>query len=312
MARITAPLAASAATLSAAANVPPEEMPHRSPSLRARARAFSIASASVTATIWCATSRSSTAGMKSGVHPWILCGAQGLPARSAAPAGSQAMMRGSGRGRRIICPAPVRVPARPPSGHETIEAPADEVLKDLRSRRVAVIGRIGLVLELPREEPAVLLRQLLGLSHHARAPLGRRRQEDLGAEHAHQLAPLDRERLGHDRDERIALGGAHHREGDAGVAGGRLDHRLARLERAGTLRVLDDGDRQAILDRGHGIEELALHVEGDVCGCQSLDAYDRGLADRAENAVVDHDVLFTLPAAAPTRRRGAVAQILWL
>ena len=50
-------------------------------------------------------------------------------------------------------------------------------------------------------------------------------------------------------DEGIALGGAHHRQRDAGVAGRGLDDGLARLERALALRVLDDGDREAILDR---------------------------------------------------------------
>ena len=41
-------------------------------------------------------------------------------------------------------------------------------------------------------------------------------------------------------DERIALLRAHHRETDAGVAARRFDDRLAGLERAAALGVLDD------------------------------------------------------------------------
>ena len=53
--------------------------------------------------------------------------------------------------------------ARAPAGDEIIEPLAGEVLEDLGAGRVAVVGGVGLVLELPRQEPAVLLRELLGL-----------------------------------------------------------------------------------------------------------------------------------------------------
>ena len=113
IARITDPAGASAATLSAAANVPPEEMPQKMPSLPDSLRAVSMASASVTGTILWATSCFSTAGTKSGVQPWILCGAHGLPSSSAAPAGSVAMIWVSGRASRSTSPTPVRVPPVP-------------------------------------------------------------------------------------------------------------------------------------------------------------------------------------------------------
>jgi hypothetical protein len=64
----------------------------------------------------------------------------------------------------------------------------------------------------------VLLRQLLGAAHHAAAALGGRRQDHLGAVCAHQFAPLDRERIGHQRDEAIAARSAYHRQRDAGVS----------------------------------------------------------------------------------------------
>src|SRR5262245_38762368 len=69
----------------------------------------------------------------------------------------------------------------------------------------------------------------------------------------------------------------------------RFHDRLPRQQCAGFLRVLDDRDGQAILDRAEWIEELALHVHRDVQRRQTLDAHDRRPADGAENAVVDHD-----------------------
>lgn len=110
---MTEPSSASFATLSAAANVAPEEIPQKMPSLRASAREASMASASLTVRILCGTSRSRTFGTKSGVQPWILCGVKGLPDSSAAPSGSHAMIFTSGRASLIIWPAPVSVPPVP-------------------------------------------------------------------------------------------------------------------------------------------------------------------------------------------------------
>src|SRR5258708_21214175 len=50
---------------------------------------------------------------------------------------------------------------RAPAGHEEVEPLRGEVLQDLRSRGAAVIRGIRLVLELPREEPAVAPGELL-------------------------------------------------------------------------------------------------------------------------------------------------------
>ena len=71
------------------------------------------------------------------------------------------------------------------------------------------------------------------------------RQHHFGAEKSHQLAPLDRETVGHRDDEGIALRGADHGEADAGIAAGGLHDRLAGLEVAAALGFLDDADRQA-------------------------------------------------------------------
>ena len=104
-----------------------------------------------------------------------------------------------------------------------------EVVDDLAGRGRLVDVGIGLRLELVRQEPAIRLGQFDRLLVHAEALLGPRRQHDLGAEHAHQLAPFDREAVGHGDDQRVALLRADHREPDAGVAARRLDDGLARL-----------------------------------------------------------------------------------
>jgi hypothetical protein len=197
----------------------------------------------------------------------------------------------------ITSPAPVSVPPVPqPLTKKSSRLPAKS-LRISGPGRAAVVGRVREVLELPREEPAVFLGELGSLPDHARAALGGRRQDHLGAQRAHDLAALDRERLDHHGDERIALGRADHRERDAGVARGRLDDRLAGLEGAALFRILDDRDREAILDRGHRVEELALDVHRHVLGCEAVDAHDGRAADRAQDAVVDHG---------PTVRRRAL------
>src|SRR3546814_5360775 len=81
-----------------------------------------------------------------------------------------------------------------PAGDEMVQAPAGEAAQDLRGRGLAVVGGIGLVLELPGEEPAVLRRQFLGPAHHAGAALGGGGEEDLrrSEEHTSELQALMR------------------------------------------------------------------------------------------------------------------------
>jgi hypothetical protein len=142
---------------------------------------------------------------------------------------------------------------------------------------------IGLVLELARQEPAVRLGELDRLVDHAHAALAGGREHHLGAEKAHQLAPLDREGLRHGHHQRIALLRADHGKPDAGIARRRLDHGLPGLERAGFLRRLNDAERQAVLDRAERIERLDLDEQVDAFRPQLVDAHDRRVADGLEN-----------------------------
>ena len=56
---------------------------------------------------------------------------------------------------------------------------------------------IGLILKLTSEEPTVSFGEFSRFCHHAHAAQRSRREHNLGAEKAHQLAPLDAECLRH-------------------------------------------------------------------------------------------------------------------
>jgi hypothetical protein len=59
-----------------------------------------------------------------------------------------------------------------------VQPPVGEILEDLRAGRVGVIGRIRLVFELLRHEPAVFGGQRLRDAHHPGGPLRGRREHD--------------------------------------------------------------------------------------------------------------------------------------
>lgn len=129
------------------------------------------------------------------------------------------------------------------------------------------------------------LRKLRRLRIHAE-PLGRAwREDDLCAEHAHELSALDRETLGHGDDQRIPLGGTDHGEADAGIAARRLDNGLAGSQGTAPFRLLDDADCQPVLDRCGGVEEFGLHIDLDIFRSDIVDADTGCVADRIDHAV---------------------------
>ena len=79
---------------------------------------------------------------------------------------------------------------------------------------------------------------------------------------------------------------ADQREPDAGIAGGALDHRAARLKLPRVERVADDEQRGAVLDRLARIHELGL-AEDHAAGLfgRALELDQRGVADRLDDAV---------------------------
>ena len=127
-----------------------------------------------------------------------------------------------------------------PDAHERAGGaePGDEVgdlghvAPDLGAGALVVGPGVGLVAVLEREPPVgVLGGHGLGPAHGAVGALATRRRDDLGAPHLEQLAPLDRDVLGQDDLEVVAAGAGDHRQGDAGVARGRLEDHLARAGR---------------------------------------------------------------------------------
>ena len=67
-----------------------------------------------------------------------------------------------------------------------------------------------------------------------------------------------------------------------------LDDRLAGLQATPALGIVDDRQRQPVLDRADGVEGLDLRVHLDVAGSDSLQLDHRRVANGVENVVVDH------------------------
>src|SRR5690606_23549083 len=131
-------------------------------------------------------------------------------------------------------------------------------------------------------------RDLLRRAHQAGSPLFRWRRNSLRSAHAHDIASLDRESLSYHANEWLSLGCSDHLERNVRLTRARLVNRLAWFQQTATLRILDDGNRQAILHGGQWIEELALHIHGRMRWSEAIDTYDRSATDRAEDVVVDH------------------------
>ena len=135
---------------------------------------------------------------------------------------------------------------------------------DLGARGAPVDLGVGRVRELIGQERVCLARhRTRGLDRLAHAA------EGLGDVHPCAIQPqqalaLAAHPLRKREHQLIALGGAHERERDAGVAAGRLDDpRAAGLDQAFGLGCLDHRHADAILDAPAGIERLELGVQLD-------------------------------------------------
>ena len=163
---------------------------------------------------------------------------------------------------RSTWPTPVIVPPVPDAVHERVAATrVAELRQDLRRGGAAVRLGVGRVLELLGHEGVRVLRATSSIAALDRAlhDLRRGREVQLGAVGLEQRAPLERHVVRHGQDQPVALGRAHQRQPDAGVARGRLDdHRLARAHPPLALGRLDHRQRDAILERAARVELLAL------------------------------------------------------
>ena len=119
--------------------------------------------------------------------------------------------------------------------------------------------RVGRVDELTGDKAVGDLRgQLVGLCDRTLHALRAVREHELRAIGLHDLAALHAHGLRHNDDDAVASGRGDGRQADAGVAGGGLDDDGARLEHAALLRVLDHGQRHAVLHGTGRVEVLEL------------------------------------------------------
>ncbi len=161
-----------------------------------------------------------------------------------------------------------------------------ELRPDLRAGGPIVSLRVGRVGELVDVEGAGLGGDALG---HVLVVLGMA-LADVGAGEDHLRAQglqVEDLLLGHlvrhHDDQPVALLRRHQRQAEAGVAGGRLDDRAARLQAAVGLGRLDHRHADAVLDRSRRVLALELEEQPAGPGVQSLDLHHRGVADGLED-----------------------------
>ena len=176
--------------------------------------------------------------------------------------------------------------ARPDRDHDGVELVSD-LLPELRAGRPVVGLRIRVVRVLVRLERAGnLLGEAVGDGVVALRRVGVdgcRADHDLGAEGTKERDLLGRDLVGNDADQLVALDRGGQRESDAGVAGGRLDDRPARLQLPVAFRRLHHAQSDPVLVRAARVQVLEL-CEQDAAelGAQLLEAYDRCLPDQLE------------------------------
>ncbi|MCZ7572579.1 MAG: hypothetical protein M5U01_28830 [Ardenticatenaceae bacterium] len=105
-------------------------------------------------------------------------------------------------------------------------------------------------------------------------------QNDLRAQRCHHPGPFNRVPAGHHGDKGILLDPADNRQSGPRIATGKLDDRLARLERARRLRILDHLAGNAILLGKARIEILQLGEDAAFHSCgHPGQLHERCLAD---------------------------------
>mmetsp|Transcript_22030 Transcript_22030/g.39493 ORF Transcript_22030/g.39493 Transcript_22030/m.39493 type:complete len:241 (+) Transcript_22030:510-1232(+) len=159
------------------------------------------------------------------------------------------------------------------AGDPVVQFLALEVLQNFWPCGLRVESRIGFVLELPGQQPAVLFSELLCFQHHACASQRSWCDNHLCPKHPHYLASLHREGGCHARNKFVTSLSADHGKSNACVSAGGLHNSASRLELTALLCILNDSEGQTVLDRAQGVEVLDLHVEVDACRSKSVDLH---------------------------------------
>ncbi len=178
--------------------------------------------------------------------------------------------------------------ARADAGDEGIE-PALGRGEDLQ-RGAAPVGLwVGEVLKLLRHEAArVALDDLERPVDGALHQLAPWRQHDLRSVMLQEASSLGRGVVGHGDDQPVALDRRDQRQADAGVAAGRFDDGVSRLQRAALFGRLDHRQSDAVLDAAGGVEGLELDQHlGVLVSRQSSQSHHRRRADELEHIIGD-------------------------
>ncbi len=93
-------------------------------------------------------------------------------------------------------------------------------------------------------------------------PLAGWREHDFRAKRLEDLPSLQAHRLRHGQNAPVTLGGRHHRQGNAGIATGRLDNRGAGFNAPLLLGRLDHRQPDTVLDGSQRVAALKLHKDG--------------------------------------------------
>src|SRR6202040_2835342 len=178
--------------------------------------------------------------------------------------------------------------ASPDGASETIDL-AFRLRPNLGPGRLEVALAIGDIVELigpdragriflgkPQGEAAGEFHVIIGIG------IGDRRNLDqVGALQPQQVLFLLALRVGNDDHGLVAQGIGDERETDSGVARRTFDDQSARPQAPARDRVVDDGERRAVLYRSAGVHELRLAQNGAAGQFRRLAQFDeRGCPDR--------------------------------
>ena len=171
--------------------------------------------------------------------------------------------------------------------------PASSIAPDFRAGPFVVRQRVVRIGELV-EDPtlAFVAHALSNVAGEFHAALFRR-QNQFGAIGTHRLTALDALVLRHDEDHAVATHRGGHGERNAGIAGGGLDQRVARLDVATRLGARHHRQRRTILHRTGRVVAFELG-EDDVATCrdggagQSLQANQRRVADEVLQRLIHY------------------------
>ena len=193
--------------------------------------------------------------------PWILCGPGGPPDRTGEALGSTAITRQRWLRDFSTSPAPVIVPPvpTPATNASTRPSSASQISGPVVRRWIS--GLAGLENWSGRNTPPSV-GQRAGRVDRLVHPPQRLGDLDPGAVQSQQALAFAAHALRHGQHQLIALGRAHERQRDPGVAAGRLDDRRpARLDDAVALGRLDHRHADAVLDAPAGVERLQLREQ---------------------------------------------------